>query len=363
MRVLIATDAWHPQVNGVVTTLSRLSAELPKLGVESTYLTPDRFPTLPMPGYRTIRLALVRPSRIAAIVDEANPDWIHIATEGPIGWAMRRYCLAHEREFTTSYHTKFPEYAARITGLPAAWVYALERRFHHKSAGVMVATASLELDLRARGFKRLMRWSRGVDLELFQPRPVRHFGNGPVFLYVGRVSREKNIEAFLDAKLPGRKVVVGEGPHLPQLRRRYADVRFAGERFGQDLAEYYASADVFVFPSRTDTFGLVLLEAMASGLPVAAFPVTGPIDIVEHTVSGVLGEDLAAAACEALKLDPRAARARAAQFAWSQSAREFLHNIEAASRAGAPHRADASVPQAAAPQRNQHRSITQGHRT
>lgn len=342
MRLLIASDAWHPQINGVVTTLTRLSADLAKLGVTSRFLTPNHFKTLPLPGYQTIRLALVRPSRIAAFVEAARADWIHIATEGPIGWATRRYCLLHDRAFTTSYHTKFPEYAARIAGLPAAWIYALERRFHHKSSGVMVATASLETDLRARGFKRLLRWSRGVDLDLFHPRTVRRFGVGPVFLYVGRVSREKNIEAFLDARLPGHKVVVGDGPYRPELCKRYADVLFAGAKFGQDLAEHYASADVFVFPSRTDTFGLVMLEAMASGLPVAAFPVTGPMDIVEHGVSGVLGEDLEAAACAALSLDPEAARARAAQFAWPQSAAEFLHNIEIARSAGVPNGTDRS---------------------
>lgn len=363
MKLLLATDAWHPQVNGVVTTLTRLCEELPKLGVETTFLAPDRFRTLPLPGYRSIRVALVCPSRIAAMVADARPDWIHIATEGPIGWAVRRYCRAHERAFTTSYHTKFPEYAAKIAGLPPAWIYAMERRFHRLSAGVMVATASLEMDLRARGFKRLLRWSRGVDLDLFHPRPVRRFGEGPIFLFVGRVSYEKNIEAFLDAKLPGRKVVVGEGPHLTQLRRRYGDVLFTGARYGQDLAEHYASADVFVFPSRTDTFGLVLLEALASGLPVAAFPVTGPIDIVEHGKSGVLGEDLGAAARDALKLDAREARARAAKFAWSQSAHEFLRNIQTARTTCAAVGADVRVSTTAKPQRNQSSSITQGHRT
>lgn len=330
MRVLIATDAWYPQVNGVVTTLSRLRQELGDLHVDVTFLTPSEFRTVPLPGYRAIRLALVRSGKVSRFVEYVCPDWIHIATEGPIGWAMRRYCLAQRRAFTTSYHTKFPEYAAKIAGLPSAWVYALERRFHGPSAGVMCATASLESDLRQRGFEHLMRWSRGVDLGHFRPRPVRLFGAGPVFLYVGRVSREKNLDAFLRADLPGRKVVVGDGPHLSVLARAYPDALFTGAKSGDELAEHYASADVFVFPSRTDTFGLVLLEAMASGLPVAAYPVTGPMDIVENGISGVLDDNLELAALKALGLDGGAARARAAQFTWAHSAQQFVSNIHAA---------------------------------
>ncbi|MCB1506655.1 MAG: glycosyltransferase family 1 protein [Hyphomicrobiaceae bacterium] len=364
MRLLIATDAWHPQVNGVVTTLARMHDELPQLGVEVAYLTPENFKTLPMPGYSTIRLALATASRIASHVEAFRPDWIHIATEGPIGWSARRFCLRTLRPFTTSYHTKFPEYANRIAALPSSWVYALERLFHKNSSGVMVATASLEDDLRTRGFHRLMRWSRGVDLSIFHPRPVRHFGDGPVFLYVGRVSREKNIEAFLDADIRGRKVVVGDGPHLQSLRRRYRDVWFTGAKCGVDLAEQYASADVFVFPSRTDTFGLVMLEAMASGLPVAAYPVTGPIDVVENGASGILSEDLGKAAQAALLLDRAAARSRAAKFAWSQSARQFLENIQTAkSQAENAHGRGADSSAARAAPHSQYASITQGHIT
>lgn len=330
MRVLIATDAWYPQVNGVVTTLSRLRQELGRVHVEAAFLTPEHFRTVPFPGYPDIRLALVRRRKISDFVEKFRPSWIHLATEGPIGWAMRRYCMAQGRAFTTSYHTKFPEYAAKIAGLPPSWVYALERRFHGPSAGVMCATASLEGELRQRGFKRLMRWSRGVDLGQFRPRAVRLFGVGPVFLYVGRVSREKNLDAFLRADLPGRKVVVGDGPHLSALTRAYPKALFTGAKSGEDLADHYASADVFVFPSRTDTFGLVLLEAMASGVPVAAFPVTGPMDIVEDGVSGVLDNDLEAAARRALLLDRDAARARAAQFTWAHATQQFLSNIRAA---------------------------------
>ncbi len=330
MRLLIATDAWRPQVNGVVTTLTRMCMELPRLDVEVTLLTPERFSALPLPGYRTIRLALATPSQIARHVEVHRPDWIHIATEGPIGWAARRFCIRRAIPFTSSYHTKFPEYAARILSIPSSWVYRLERAFHDKAAGVMVATPSLQSDLSARGFKNLMLWSRGVDLDVFHPRGERLLGPDPVFLYVGRVSREKNIEAFLDADMPGRKVVIGDGPHRAHLQRRFPDAVFTGAKSPRDLPRFYASADVFVFPSRTDTFGLVLLEAMASGLPVAAYPVTGPIDVVEHGVSGMLEDDLAEAARAALKLDSGAARARAARFTWSHSSHQFLENIHAA---------------------------------
>ncbi|MGH1419896.1 MAG: glycosyltransferase family 4 protein [Hyphomicrobiaceae bacterium] len=330
MRLLIATDAWHPQVNGVVTTLTRMQEELPRQGVCVSLVTPEQFATLPLPGYRSIKVAWASVARLGQQVKRARPDWIHIATEGPIGWAMRRYCLAHKQPFTTSYHTKFPEYAAKIVGLPTSWFYAFERRFHAKSAGVMVATASLEADLQARGFRNLLRWSRGVDLDLFHRRDVRLLGEGPVFLYVGRISREKNIEAFLRADLPGRKVVVGDGPHLSILRNNFPEVLFTGAKHGIELAELYASADVFVFPSRTDTFGLVVLEAMASGLPVAAYPVTGPVDIVENGLSGILDEDLTSAARRALSLKRNDACRRAAEFSWTRSAKHFCANIRAA---------------------------------
>lgn len=336
MRVLIATDAWHPQVNGVVRTLSQLEAELQSMASEVVFLEPGRFRQVPLPGYRELRLALPGRTQVARFIDAAEPDCIHIATEGPIGWAVRAWCLRNGRAFTTSYHTKFPEYANRIFGVPEPWVYAVERRFHDRSSGVMVATPSLEAELRQRGFRRLMRWSRGVDTKLFRPKAgTRVPRQRPQFLYVGRVSREKNIEAFLDAALTGDKLVVGDGPRLDSLRRRYPDVTFAGRKSGAELAAIYAAADVFVFPSRTDTFGLVLLEALASGLPVAAYPVTGPIDIVENGVSGILHEDLGEAARRALALDRSAARARAEKFTWRHSARQFLANLEAANKSTA----------------------------
>ena len=337
MRILIATDAWHPQVNGVVRTLSHLRAEAGRRGCELVFLTPQQFWRVPLPGYRELRVAIPSSGIVRRIIEQSEADFIHIATEGPIGWAVRRYCLAVGRLFTTSYHTKFPEYANRILGFPESWVYALERRFHDASAGVMVATASLETELRQRGFSRLMRWSRGVDTEQFKPAAHHVPAAEPVFLYVGRGSREKNIEAFLDAAIPGRKMVVGDGPQLPALQSRYRDVTFTGRKTGAELSAIYAAADVFVFPSRTDTFGLVLLEALASGLPVAAYPVTGPVDVVEHGVSGILDADLATAARLALSLDRGAARARAELFSWQRSADQFFDNLKAANAAAAKH--------------------------
>lgn len=335
MHVLIATDAWHPQVNGVVNTLTRLQSELGLRGVETILLTPQQFFRVALPGYRELRVAIPEQGAVRRFIADAAPDCVHIATEGPIGWAVRRLCIAEGRRFTTSYHTKFPEYANRIFGLPESWVYALERRFHDKSAGVMVATPSLETELHQRGFSRLMHWSRGVDIERFRPRLDCSPRSEPVFLLVSRISREKNIEAFLEAPMPGRKLVVGDGPQLAALRRRYPNVVFAGRKTGPELAALYAAADVFVFPSRTDTFGLVLLEALASGLPVAAYPVTGPIDIVEHGVSGILDADLGKAAKAALRLDRRAARTRAETFTWARAAEQFLDNLKAANAAAA----------------------------
>lgn len=338
MRILIATDAWHPQVNGVVRTYQRLAEEGPSVGMEIFFLTPDDFRSLACPGYSEIRLALPDRGRAERLIDEMTPDHIHIATEGVVGFMARSYCLARGQPFTTSYHTKFPEYVSAWLPLPQRWTYAYLLHFHRPSAGVMVATPSLARELAGRGFSRLMAWSRGVDAELFRPRGERLFGmREPVFLYAGRVSREKNIEAFLDARLQGRKVVVGDGPHLPHLQRRYPSVVFTGKKTGEELARHYASADVFVFPSLTDTFGLVLLEAMASGVPVAAFPVTGPIDVVANGRSGILDADLASAAMRALALDRTEVRRHALQFSWRRTAELFLVNVrESRARAEAP---------------------------
>ena len=336
MRVLVATDAWHPQVNGVVRTYERLALEAPSFGFEVCFLAPPHFRTLPLPTYPEIRLALAGPRAIARHIEAARPDFIHIATEGPIGFMTRRYCRKTKWPFTTSYHTRFPEYVSARLPVPEDWCYALQRRFHNGAAGTFVATPSLATDLEARGFLRLMPWSRGVDTQLFKPRNVRLFGPPPVFLYVGRIAVEKNVSAFLDLDLPGRKVVVGGGPQAAELARRYPDTLFAGLRDGEALAEAYASADAFVFPSLTDTFGLVLLEALAAGVPVAAYPTTGPIDVITDKRAGVLDTDLRAAALKALELDREAARAHALRFSWENSARQFVDNVLAAHHLGLP---------------------------
>jgi glycosyltransferase involved in cell wall biosynthesis len=336
MRILIATDAWRPQVNGVVRTYENLKRELEAAGHFVTILSPLDFATLPCPGYREIRLALARRSQVAAVLKQGNYDHVHIATEGPIGLATRGVCLRRGIRFTTSFHTRFPEYIEAYTGLPAWISYAFQRWFHRPAIGMFVATPSLKAELARRGFRRLMLWSRGVDTAQFNPRSRAHDGerqSAPTFLYVGRVSREKNVEAFLNLNLPGRKVVVGDGPILGVLRRQYPDVIFKGAKSGDDLAREYANADVFVFPSRTDTFGLVLLEAMASGLGVAAFPVTGPIDVVTPGVTGCLSEDLRAAALAALDLDREQVRVQAMRHDWSRVANLFIANIHQARRA------------------------------
>lgn len=328
MRVLIATDAWHPQVNGVVRSLEHLAQEAPAFGAEIAFLTPDAFHTVPMPTYREIRLAFALPWRVRRMIDDLKPDFIHIATEGPIGLSTRHVCLADGHVFTTSYHTRFPEYLAARAPVPERWSYAAIRRFHNAGAATMVSSPTLERDLAARGFRNLMRWSRGVDADVFRPRAQRpHAFPGPVFLYVGRVSVEKNIEAFLSLDLPGTKVIVGDGPARAQLAARYPQAHFLGVKTGDELAAVYASADVFVFPSVTDTFGIVLLEALASGLPIAAFPVMGPVDVVGDSGTGALDHDLRAAALSALEIPRDLCRSHALTFNWRASARQFLDNI------------------------------------
>jgi glycosyltransferase involved in cell wall biosynthesis len=337
MRILIATDAWRPQINGVVRTYENLRHALEASGYQVTVLSPSDFMTLPCPGYREIRLALPNMALISEHVLRSGIEHIHIATEGPIGWATRATCLRHGVRFTTSFHTRFPEYLETYIGLPASISYRIQRRFHNRSIGTFVATPSLKSELERRGFKRLMLWTRGVDTALFRPMPDgAKKPCAPTFLYVGRVSREKNVEAFLDLDLPGRKVVVGDGPLLPLLRRQYPNVDFKGTKTGDALAAEYSAADVFVFPSRTDTFGLVLLEAMAAGVPIAAYPVMGPIDIVTQDVTGVLSDDLRAACLQALKLDPLQVRAEAMKHDWSSVGEIFVDNIYRARGAARP---------------------------
>lgn len=330
MRILVATDAWRPQVNGVVRTYEKLREEAPKFGAELAFITPAEFHSIPAPTYPEIRLSIPGFAHIQRRFTEVAPDGVHIATEGPVGWMARSYCQRRSIPFTTSFHTRFPEYLEPRFRVPQEWTYGLLRKFHNGGAGVMVATPSLGLELSARGFERILPWTRGVDTELFAPRRLRRFGDGPVFITVGRVAVEKNIPAFLDLELPGCKVVVGDGPQLAELRTRYPDVIFTGRQTGEDLAQCYASGDVFVMPSRTETFGIVQLEAMASGLPVAAFPVTGPIDVVMPGVTGALSDDLRAAALAALLLNKSVVRAKALDFSWENATRLFLGNIELA---------------------------------
>jgi len=328
MRILIVSDAWHPQVNGVVRTLSTVQRELQTMGHDVHVIGPDRFRTVPCPTYPEIRLALFPGRKLARLIRNFVPDAIHIATEGPLGMAARRYCLKRRLPFTTAYHTRFPEYVRARLLFPLAWTYAILRRFHGKSSGVMVATKSIRADLEARGFANIRDWTRGVDLALFHPSKKRDFGwASPVFAFIGRVAVEKNIEAFLALDLPGTRLVVGDGPQLDSLKRKYPDVIFAGAHKGEELAARFAAADVFVFPSRTDTFGLVMLEALASGLPVAAYPVPGPLDVITDNQAGVLSEDLRAASLQALTLTKENARAHAETYSWRRTAEMFLENL------------------------------------
>ncbi len=297
-------------------------------------VTPDRFRTVACPSYPEIRLALRPGRKLARLIEDARPCAIHIATEGPLGWSARRYCVRRRVPFTTAYHTRFPEYIQARWRVPLPLSYAVMRRFHGASSRVMVATQGIEDELSKRGFHNIGRWTRGVDTEMFRPRPEMKGEAGPfaglarpIHLYVGRVAVEKNVEAFLACDLPGSKVVVGDGPQLEDLRRRFPEVVFAGAKVGEDLAQHYSAADLFVFPSRTDTFGLVLLEALASGLPVAAFPVPGPLDVVGGTDIGVLSEDLRDAALRAATIAAEPCRAHALLYSWQASARQFLDNL------------------------------------
>jgi glycosyltransferase involved in cell wall biosynthesis len=330
-RILIVSDAWKPQVNGVVRTLEWLVAEAPGFGVEIIILTPDLFRSIPMPTYPEIRLSLTGASTIAALIDEINPDAIHIATEGPLGFFTRLYCLERKRPFTTCYHTRFPEYLAARYPIPKMASYALLRQFHNAAAATLVATNSLKTELTSHGFSKLKTWRRGIDLTLFNQGQSINLGvSGPVFLYVGRIAIEKNIEAFLKLDLPGTKIVVGEGPARLELQAKFPKICFLGVKSGQDLASIYASADVFVFPSRTDTFGLVMLEALAAGTPVAAFPVSGPMEVLEGSRCGIMSEDLRLAALMALEIPREACKAFASRHSIRDSAADFFSHIAAA---------------------------------
>ena len=329
MRIQVITDAWRPQTNGVVRTLERLMEEGWKAGHEMEIVAPRPDRSLPCPTYPEIRLAMDPLRRVQKALDQFRPDAIHIATEGPLGLAARYLSRRRGFRFTTSYHTRFPEYLSARLPVPLRWGYAYMRWFHRASAGVMVATPSLEQELSAAGFERLCGWTRGVDTDLFRPDLPKVLDGlpRPLFMYVGRVAVEKNIAAFLALDLPGSKVVVGDGPQLTELQGQFPDAVFTGAQYGQDLANHYASADCFVFPSRTDTFGLVLLEAMACGVPVAAFPVPGPLDVVGPTNAGVLSEDLKTAALQALKIPRENCRQVAERASWRNCTEIFVENL------------------------------------
>lgn len=344
MKIAIVTDAWRPQTNGVVRTLATTVDIATRLGHEALVIEPGQFRTFPCPTYPEIRLAWMPYRTLARRLQGFGPDAIHIATEGPLGGAARSWCLRHGKPFTTSYHTQFPEYVRARAPIPLSVSYAHLRRFHAAAARTLVATPTMQRQLEARGFRNIVRWSRGVDLELFRPREKDFLPQPrPISLYCGRVAVEKNIEDFLRLKLPGTKVVVGDGPARAQLEQKYPEIVFAGFRFGEELARHVAAADVFVFPSRTDTFGLVLLEAMACGVPVAAYPVTGPVDVVRDGVTGILDEDLGAATLRALALQPADCRNYALGFTWEAATRQFLDHLEPWARREATVRPSSAV--------------------
>ncbi|MGZ5871566.1 MAG: glycosyltransferase family 4 protein [Bradyrhizobium sp.] len=327
MRILVATDAWHPQVNGVVRTLTMTAEAAKALDVDVSFLTPQSFRTFAMPSYPDLRLALPCEAKIARLIEDARPDSIHIATEGPIGLLVRRYCRKNRVPFTTSFHTRFPEYVSARLPVRESWIWAALRAFHRDSRAVMAATPALANELRARGFRNVVLWPRGVDTGLFHPRTAGLDLPRPVFLCVGRVAVEKNLEGFLDLELPGTKVIVGDGPARAALVRKYPQAVFLGAQQGEELAKTYAAADVFVFPSKTDTFGLVLLEALASGVPVAAFPVTGPRDVLGSAPVGALNDDLRLACLASLRISPQDCLEFAARHTWEASARAFIGNM------------------------------------
>ena len=331
MKIALVTDAWHPQVNGVVRTLTTVTGELLRRGHTVAVIAPDQFRSIPAPSYPEIRLAMAGPNAVAKRLEDLAADSIHIATEGPLGWAARAYCLRRAIPFTTAYHTQFPDYLARRTGLPASLFWPLIRKFHQPATRIMVATETVREELRENGLTHLHHWSRGVDTKTFNPdhAPLDLFLEllRPIQLYVGRMAVEKNLEAFLGNEHPGAKVVVGDGPALAKLQARFPDAIFLGKRSGRELAACYAAADVFVFPSKTDTFGLVMIEALACGTPVAAFPVAGPRDILQPG-SGAMAERLEDAIAQALTFDRATCHAHGRAFSWEASAGQFLDGLE-----------------------------------
>jgi len=328
MRILVATDAWHPQINGVVRTLTTLARAVSNRGATIEFVTPDGFPSFPLPTYPDMRCAIPNGREIARRIEAIAPDAIHVATEGPIGWAVRGYCLRRKLPFTSSYTTKFPEYISARMPIPESWSYAVLRRFHNASAVTMVSTNSLADELKSRGFTNIGMWTRGVDTDLFRPDRAIDIGlKRPVFMTIGRVAVEKNLDAFLSLDLPGSKAIIGRGPEEERLKKHYPDTTFFGSLSDESLASHLAAADVFVFPSLTDTYGVVQLEALACGVPVAAFPVTGPIDVITGHPIGVLNKDLKTACLEALRISRESCREFALTRSWDNSAKQFLGNV------------------------------------
>jgi glycosyltransferase involved in cell wall biosynthesis len=328
MKIMIVTDAWDPQVNGVVRTLKNTTRELTELGHRVDLLTPLEFHTVPCPTYPEIRLSLFPGQRVRERIDTFAPDALHIATEGPLGMAARRYAKRHGLPYTSAYHTRFPEYVQARFGIPLSATYKFLHWFHGPSQAVMAPTPVVKQDLEKFGFTNVVLWTRGVDLDIFHPQESKVLNTArPIFLYVGRVAIEKNVEAFLKLDLPGSKWVAGEGPQLAELKSRYPEANYLGVLSQAELAKVYAAADVFVFPSRTDTFGLVLLEALACGLPVAAYPVTGPVDVLGDGGAGAMHEDLREACLDALKIDRAHARAWAERFSWRAASEQFASHL------------------------------------
>ncbi len=326
MKIMIVTDAWDPQVNGVVRTLKNTRKELELLGYQVEMLTPQEFNTIPCPTYPDIRLSLFPGAKVRDRIREFNPDALHIATEGPLGLAARAFAVKRQLAFTTAYHTRFPEYVKARFAIPLSWTYAFLRWFHGPSHAVMAPTPVVIKDLQHYGIANVVLWTRGVDLDIFKfqkEKGLKLNTSPPVFLYVGRVAVEKNVEAFLELDLPGSKWVAGDGPAMADIRAKYPDVNYLGVLSQTELAEVYGSADVFVFPSKTDTFGLVLLEAMACGCPVAAYPVTGPLDVIGQSGAGALNNDLRQACLDALTISRQQARLHAEQFSWSKATEQF----------------------------------------
>jgi glycosyltransferase involved in cell wall biosynthesis len=344
MRIAIVTDAWKPQVNGVVQTLARTRDELEAMGHEVLMVTPEGRRTVPLPTYPEIRLALFPGRSVRRELDAFDPDCVHLATEGSLGLAGRNYCRRRRLPFTTAYHTQFPEYVRARAPIPVAWTVRLLRWFHRPATRTMVPTHRIREKLESRGFGTAVVWSRGVDTQLFSPRERFDYGlPRPIWICMGRVAVEKNIEAFLKLDLPGSKVVIGDGPDRHELQAQYTDTRFLGYRFGGDLAAHLAGGDVFVFPSRTDSFGIVMLEAMACGLPVAAFPVDGPIDVITSERVGALDENLREACLRALELDHRDCRAFVEDRSWRKSTLQFERYLSPRTRATAAAQPESSA--------------------